>query len=216
MRASEKNYNSRSMTEPRIARVISFVFHPVLIPSYILLLLMNLDGSLYQSLPFSYKMTLTGIVFLTTLIFPLFVTWMLLRLNIISSVFMTIKEERIYPVLAVSVFYYLTYFLLKGIHISVIFSYYMLGATMLAILSLVINFYRKISLHTIAAGGFTGLFLGLSLNFGINLNKEIFTGILLAGIIGFARLKSDSHQPAEIYSGFLMGVVVMTVLMTLL
>ena len=79
-----------------------------------------------------------------------------------------------------------------------------------------VNFYRKISLHMIGIGGFTGLFLGLSLNFGINLNTEMIAGILLAGIIGFARLKSNSHQPAEIYTGFLMGVLVMTVLMTLL
>ena len=84
------------------------------------------------------------------------------------------------------------------------------------ILSLAVNFYRKISLHMIGIGGFTGLFLGLSLNFGINLNTEMIAGILLAGIIGFARLKSNSHQPAEIYTGFLMGVLVMTVLMTLL
>ena len=68
----------------------------------------------------------------------------------------------------------------------------------------------------VGAGSFTGLFLGLSLNFGINLNTEIFSGILLAGIIGFARLKSNSHQPAEIYTGFMTGVVVMTILITLL
>jgi hypothetical protein len=204
------------MNDSRLARVISYVFHPVLMPTYILLLLLNLNSMLSLALPLSYKMALAGVVVLTTVLFPLFVTWMLLRLNIISSVFMTRKEERIYPVLAISVFYYLTYFLLRGIHISIIFSYFMLGATLLSILTLVINFYRKISMHMIAAGSFTGLFLGLSLHFGLNLNAEILTGILLAGIIGFARLKSDSHQPAEIYSGYLMGVVVMTVLIFLL
>jgi hypothetical protein len=86
----------------------------------------------------------------------------------------------------------------------------------MAILSLAVNFYRKISLHMIGIGSYTGLFLGLSLNFGINLNMEIFAGILLAGIIGFARLKTNSHQPAEIYSGFAMGVIFMSFLMTLL
>jgi hypothetical protein len=156
------------------------------------------------------------VVILTTLLFPLFITWMLIRLDVISSVFMTRREERVYPVLAMAVFYYLTYFLLKGIHISLIFSYYMLGATLLAIFSLAINFYRKISLHAVAAGSFTGLFLGLSLGFGINLYLEILTGIVVSGIIGYARIKTESHQPAEIYSGFLMGVTIMTVLMFLI
>ena len=204
------------MIETKLARAISYIFHPLLIPIYTLLLLLNLNSFLSVSLPFSYKLTLGGVVFLTTVLFPLFLSWMLARLNIISSVFMNTKEERIYPILAISVFYYLTYFLLRGVHVSTIFSYYMLGATLLSILALIINFYRKISLHMIGIGGFTGLFLGLSLNFGINLNTEIFTGILLGGIIGFARLKENSHHPAEIYSGFLMGAVVMTLLISLL
>ncbi|MCX6269550.1 MAG: hypothetical protein NTW16_19720 [Bacteroidetes bacterium] len=204
------------MIETKLARMISYVFHPLLIPTYILLMLLNIDTFLSFALPLSYKAALTGVVLLTTLMFPLFLTWMLFRLNIISSIFMTTREERIYPILALSVFYYLTYFLLRGIHISTIFSYYMLGATLLAIIALMVNFYRKISLHMIAAGSFTGLFLGLALKFGLQLNTEIIAGILLAGMIGFARLKSDSHQPAEIYAGFGVGVVVMTVLITLI
>ena len=204
------------MIETKLARVISVIFHPLLIPSYILMFLLNLNSLLSRSLPFSYKITLVGVVFLTTVLFPLFLTWMLYRMRIISSFFMTKREERIYPILAISVFYYLTYFLLRGIHISTIFSFYMLGASLLAILSLAANFYLKISLHMIGIGSFTGLFLGLSLNFGINLNSAIFSGILLAGITGFARLKTNSHQPAEIYSGFGMGVVVITLLTVLL
>ncbi|MEI7897378.1 MAG: hypothetical protein WCJ26_10120 [bacterium] len=204
------------MTGKKLSAVISYVFHPLLLPLYVLLLLLNVSTFLLRTFPFSFKLTLTGIVFLTTVIFPLFLTWMLMRLKIISSVYMLEKEERKYPILAIAVFYYLTFYLLKGIHVSTIFSYYMLGATLLAILSLIVNFYRKISLHMIGIGSFTGLFLGLSLNFGINLYTEIFSGILLAGILGFARLKSNSHQPAEIYSGFLMGAAVMTILMTLL
>jgi hypothetical protein len=204
------------MIENKLARVISYVFHPLLMPTYILLLLLNLSSFLSLALPFSYKMSMVGVVFLTTVLFPLFLTWMLTRLRMISSVFMTSREERIYPILAISVFYYLTYYLLRGIHVSTIFSYFMLGATLLAVFALAINFFQKISLHMISIGSFTGLFLGLSINFAINLNMEIFAGILLAGIIGFARLKENSHQPAEIYSGFAMGVAVMTILMILL
>ena len=204
------------MMETKLARVISYVFHPLLMPSYVLLLLINLDGLLTNTIPFSYKMALSGVVFLTTVLSPLFLTWILYRLGIISSLFLAHKEERVYPVLAISVFYYLTYYLLRGVHVSAIFSYYMLVATLLAILSLIVNFYWKISLHMVGVGSITGLFLGLAFNFGMNLNIEIFTGILLAGIIGYARLKTNSHQPAEIYTGFMMGVIVMALLTTLL
>jgi hypothetical protein len=202
--------------ETKLSRGLSFVFHPLLIPAYVLLMLFNLDGFIARSLPLSYKMILLGVVILTTVLFPLFLTWMLYRLKIISSMFIPRREERVYPILAISVFYYITYFLLSGIHISNIFSYYMLGATLLATLVLMVNFYMKISLHMVGIGSFTGLFLGLSLNFGISLNTQIIAGILLGGIIGFARLKSGSHQPADIYTGFLTGVVVMTLLLSFL
>ncbi len=202
--------------ETKIARGISYVFHPLLIPCYTLLLLLNIDTLVSRSIPFSYQMILMGVVLLTTLLIPLVLTWFLYKLRLISSFFLVTKEERIYPILSISVFYYATWYMLKGIPFSTIFSYYMLGATLLTILSLIITFYRKISLHMIGAGGFTGLFLGLSLNFGLNFNAEVLTGIMLSGIIGFARLKSNSHDPAEIYSGFFMGVVTMTLLMILL
>ncbi|MEI7661528.1 MAG: hypothetical protein WCK34_05000, partial [Bacteroidota bacterium] len=80
----------------------------------------------------------------------------------------------------------------------------------------IINFYFKISLHMIGIGSFTGFFTGLSLHFGINFTPEILSGIIVAGIIGYARLKTDSHDANEIYSGFAMGAVTMTLLLILI
>jgi hypothetical protein len=216
LRVLEENCNLCCKMENKIARGISYIFHPLLIPSYTLLLLLNIDIFVTHPVPLSYQRILVSIVFLTTFFIPLVLTWFLYRLGLITSFFIANREERIYPIMAISVFYYITYYLLRGAHISTIFCYFMLGATLLSILSLIINFYRKISLHMIGAGSVTGLFLGLSLNFGINFTLEIVAGIMLAGFIGYARLKSNSHQPAEIYSGFAMGVVTMTLLILLL
>jgi hypothetical protein len=202
--------------ETKVARGVTFLIHPLLIPTYVLLVLLNLNVFVSHSVPIAYRLALTGMVFLTTFVFPLFFTWLLYRLEMISSLLLVRREERIYPILAISIFYYATYYLLKGIHLSTIFSYYMLGATLLALLSLVINFYGKISLHMVAIGSFTGLLLGLSLNFGVNLNAEICATIVVAGIVGYARLKSGMHKPAEIYSGFAVGAIVMTLLIILL
>lgn len=201
--------------ERKFARGVSYLFHPLMFPLYVLMYLLALDSFLSRTLPLSAKATLTGLVFLTTVLSPLFLTWLLVRLRIISSVFMSVKEERIYPIMAITVFYYLTYFLLKGTHISAIFSFFMLGATLLAILTLAMNLFMKVSLHMIGVGSFAGLFLGLALNYGISLNIEILSGIMLAGIIGYSRLESNAHRPAEIYTGFAMGATVMTILFLL-
>lgn len=202
--------------ENRLAKGISCAFHPLLIPCYVLLLLLNINSSNSLMVPVSYKMILLGIVLLTTFLFPLFLTYLLLRLQVISSFFLHRKEERVFVILAVSIFYYLTYYLLKGVHLSVIFSYFMLGCTILAILTLVVNFYFRISFHMIGIGSVTGLFMGISLKFGINFNGVLFASILTAGMIGYARLKLNAHNPAEIYSGYFMGAIMLTLLIILL
>jgi hypothetical protein len=200
----------------KIARVISLLVHPVMMPLYVLVLLMNIGSFITSVMPLNFKLTLAGVVLLTTIVIPLLLTWMLRRLGIITSYQMHLPEERIYPILAISVFYYVTYFLLKGIHMSAIFSFYMLGCTLLAILALAINFFLKVSLHMIGVGSLAGLFLGIDLNFGVDLSPWIIGWILLGGITGFARLRAGTHRPAEIYAGFVAGTVVMTGLMLLI
>lgn len=200
----------------KIASGISYLFHPLLMPLYILLLLFGLDSFFALLVPFKFKLVILGIVFLTTIFFPLIIIFLLNRLKIIHSFFLEQKEERIYPLVSVALFYYLTYYMLKGVQFASFFSYYMLGATLLAILSLIITIYKKISLHMLGMGSFTGLFLGLSLNFGIQFIHLFLIGIFLSGLVGFARLKSNAHKPAEVYYGFLTGVLILTTLMLLL
>jgi hypothetical protein len=202
--------------EMKIARMISYLFHPLMVPCYILILLLNINNTASVLVPLNYKLMISGVVILMTVILPLCFTWLLVKLQYISSVYMATQEDRVYPIISLAVFYYATYYLLKEVHVTAIFSYYMLGATLIAILSLIINFYRKISLHMLAMGSFTGLFVGLSLQFGINFTPEIIIGILLAGVVGYSRLKSNTHQPSEIYSGFLTGTVVLAALLFLL
>ncbi len=204
------------MSNVNFSRGISYLFHPLLMPVYIISILLNTPALFSFGIPLHLKLLLAGVTLLTTLLFPLAITILLLRTKIISTVFMEKREERVYPILAVAVFYYVTYYLLKGILVSTIFSYYMLGATLLAICSLVINFYSKISLHMIGMGSLVGLFVGLTLNFGLDFHLQVITGILLSGLVGYARLKSNAHRPAEIYSGFAMGALVISFLVILL
>jgi hypothetical protein len=199
----------------KIARLFSFLFHPILMPSYVLVILLNLNPVMSAMVPLHYKLILLGVVVLTTVISPLFILFLLHKLRIITSYYLASREERIYPILAVAIFFYVTYYLLRGVHVSLLFSYYMLGATLIAIVAFIVNFFHGISLHTLGTGGFTGLFIGMMLSFGADFTYLILAGILISGITGFARLKTNAHQPAEIYAGFLSGTVIMTVIVML-
>ena len=202
--------------EMKLTRVITFILHPLLMPVYILALLLEMNNYSGMTIPLYYKLLLTGVVVLMTVILPLIFTWFLRRLEFIRSFHMPTKEERVYPILSVVVFYYATFYLLRDVSISGIFSYYMLGATLVTVLVLIINFYRLISLHATGIGSIAGLFLGLMLNFRINFLPEIIAAVMLAGIIGYARIKQGAHQPSEIYSGFVIGATVLTILISLI
>jgi hypothetical protein len=198
--------------EERIAKFFTLIFHPLFVPFYMLLILLNVNTFFAMMIPVKAKLFLTGLVFITTILLPLLIVFLLYRLKLVKSFYLQTREERIYPLLAAAVFYYITYYLLKGFSISFIFSYYMLGATFLTILALVISFYRKISLHMIGIGGTVGLLMGLSLNLGLDLTWFVISAIILGGFLGSARIQSNSHKPSEIYSGFLVGAGVMCLL----
>jgi len=204
------------MTQIRCSKALSYLLHPILMPFYLLLILLNLNVFFSLLIPFSYKLILLAVVTLTTVVFPLFVLFLLYQRRIITSFFLEAREERFYPILTIALFYYVTYYMLKGVQISSIFSYYMLGATLLAICALIINFYHKVSLHMVGMGGVSGFFLGLSCIFGLHFLVLVLISLLLSGMVGSARLIANAHKPAEIYSGFLMGCVIMTLMVVLL
>lgn len=198
-----------------LARGISYLLHPLLIPVYILLLLLNTGDTGTLMIPFSYKITLFGMVALTTVLFPLFLTFLLFRFRLISSIYLDQREERVYLILAVAIFYYLTYYLLKGVSLSILFNYFMLGSALLALVTLILNFYFKVSLHMIGVGSVCGLLLGISIKYGIRAEIPLYLSILASGITGFARLQLYAHRPSEIYWGYFLGVTGMALMILL-
>ena len=203
------NYGSQ------FAKGISYLFHPVLLPIFTLLLMLQPHSFFLGLLPLREILILLGLVFLTTVFFPLLMMYFFFRARLVSSFFLHTREERIFPLLTTAIFYYLTYYLLKGISVSVLFSYFMLGATLLVILCLFMNFIFKISLHMAGIGGVTGFWIGLNIRQGTT--HEIFFSvlILLCGLMGYARLQNRLHTPKEIYSGLFLGAGIMFTLMML-
>jgi hypothetical protein len=68
----------------------------------------------------------------------------------------------------------------------------------------------------IAAGGFLGGILGLTISHSMNATGFILVVIFLAGLTGTARLKTDSQKPGEVYYGFLVGITIMFLLFILI
>jgi hypothetical protein len=187
------------------AKVISVLFHPLLVPTYALLLFINLNTHFVLAMPMQVRYLMTLLVFLTTFMLPGLILLILRKFDVVKSMEMPERQERALPLIIVSAFFYLTYYLLKQMEQNSIITLFMIGATMLILLCLIINYFTKISLHATSWGGFLGALMGYSLNARVDVMLWLYAIILITGMVATARLILKAHTPAQVYGGFLLG-----------
>ncbi len=198
--------------EKTLARALSVLFHPLLIPTYFLLILFRLPFYPLLGVSVKIKMMVLLFIFVLTFVLPILVTAGMWMLKLTESLEMRRRHERIFPMIAIGIFFYIAFYSLKLLAVFQPATVFMLGSTVLVLLGLFFNYFYKISQHMIAWGGLTGAVIALAFSFHISLYFWLFGVILISGITGYARLKTASHTPFEIYSGYLLGVLVMTTL----
>ncbi|MBE9492072.1 MAG: hypothetical protein IMY70_04245, partial [Bacteroidetes bacterium] len=198
--------------ETKFAKAISFIFHPLLITTYSFIILFSLHTFFSLVIPPLAKWMILGIVFVVTFLFPALLILVLWKRGLISELNMNKREDRIIPFIMTAIFFSLAYYLLKQLHISPIYNYFMIGTTFIIIIALIINYFWKISIHMIAMGGMLGAFLALSFVLIINIPMLIILIIFISGLVGCARLKLNVHSPAQVYIGFLTGMTIMFLL----
>ncbi len=192
---------------PRIARVTSIVFHPLLIPTLGFLLLFN-SGFYFAILPWSVKKYILLVVFLSTCVLPaLSIT--LLALNPKFDISMEKSTDRVLPIILSSIFYYLGYLILQRLPVFPIYNLFLIASILVQIALLIISMGWKISAHSAAVGGLIGGFFALSFRLQENPVLILTFLILVAGMVGTARLILGKHTSWQVYAGFLLGFLVM-------
>ncbi|MCF6172046.1 MAG: hypothetical protein L3J66_13810 [Bacteroidales bacterium] len=195
--------------ERKFAHLISVLFHPLLMPTFAALLLFNIPSHFNLSLSVNYRYLVPVFVFTCTFVFPALVLFIYLKMGFIKSLEMKDRKERALPLITMAGIYYLTYFFLKQGPVPTLFNFFMIGATLLVLVSLLVNYFEKLSIHMVAMGGLFGTFAGLAIAFHYDLRLMLFLLALVAGFTGFARLKLKAHTEAQVYTGFGLGVLVM-------
>ena len=200
------------LMEKRIAQVISVVFYPLFVPTYAFGILLTMPAYFSALMPASDKWTIMGIVFFTTCVLPTLFFIVMIKTGIVSTTYLSKREDRTLPYIVSIIFFYLAYYMLKRLQVSPVLYYFMIGATLLNILVMGTNFFWKISSHMASLGALTGMMVGLSYFLGTFYFVFIATTILASGITGFARLKLQAHTPSQIYAGFALGFLTISAL----
>jgi len=194
----------------KFATVISYVFHPLLIATYgCILVFFCLTNSIYYIFtPLKLKFVITLTVFAFTFLLPVLNLLILYKLNYISSLKLEIRRERIFPLMMTALCYFGLFYMVYDFNIWPAIKLFILGGGICIFVAAIIHIWWQISAHMIGIGGLIGVLLGMS----YFLQLPVFTGIsaciLLAGIIGFARLCLQAHTQSQVYAGVIFGCLV--------
>jgi hypothetical protein len=201
------------MAMKKAASAISILFHPLLMPTLGLMILLN-SGSYVSLLDPAAKRAILFVMALGTLVFPLMMLPIFFYRNLVMNQKGTVMEERWIPRIIILILYIITciYFLRLPLH-RIIQGYVVAVTATMALLTL-IGIWMKISLHTAGLGGLAGLIIALILYFNTQLEGFLLIALLAGGLVGTARLLEGAHRPSEVYSGFAVGFAsVFTVLL---
>jgi len=194
------------------AKAITVIFHPLFMPLYGLILIFTAPTLLYY-LPPGVKRIMILLILVNNILMPLALIPFFRYKNIIGSWTMESRNDRVIPLLMVSVFYFVTSFIMIRFSIPFLIKSYFISVSVLSLIILTINFFWKISIHSAGAGAMTGLILMLWVIMGVNLAWYLVPVLVLSGLIMTSRLMLNTHSPAQVYSGFLTGLAVVSAVM---
>ncbi|MBI2720642.1 MAG: hypothetical protein HYX39_00560 [Bacteroidetes bacterium] len=190
----------------------SIVFHPLLMATYgCLLIFFGIRNTVYDFMtPFETKWRISLIVFLFSFIFPVLNIAILYKLKRIPSVALSQQSDRTYPYIMTALFYFGLFYLLKDINIWNSIKLFVLGGGLGILLTAIINLKYKISAHMVGIGGLLGVLISLSYLIKFDMTFFYIAVILIAGLIASSRLYLQEHKPSQVYTGFVLGLIVQT------
>ena len=189
-----------------IAKIISFLFHPLLLTTYLVTLIGYYFPTMLMVAPQNMRPIL-AFIFCFTFILPAVNILIFKIFGTISNYTMDSRRERLVPFVAISVIYIvMTFLFYYRLPFSSNFSNLMLLVTMLVVAGTVITFFYKVSIHSLAMWGGVGILVPLNKAMEQSYLLWPTAGIIVAaGLVMSARLYLDAHTPRQVMIGGLVG-----------
>ncbi|MEN9684983.1 MAG: hypothetical protein RLZZ28_769 [Bacteroidota bacterium] len=189
------------------AKLISYLFHPLFIPTYVFLfLVMQVPYEFAGISDFQLKLRLFS-TFWFTAFFPAFAVFLLWRLKFSESIYLRTQKERIVPYVITMFFYWWMYYLSRNFTDQPqVLKFFYAGIFASTVFGLILNNYYKISLHGMAAGGGMAAIILFAFYYQLPLGLSISVATLLTGIICTSRFLVSDHTNKEIYAGLAVGI----------
>lgn len=173
------------------------------------ILLFGMTGTVYDYLtPLKARWSLLSMVFLITFVLPVLNIYLLYRLRRIPSLLLSDPKHRGFPYLITALFYFGLVYLLFDVNFWNSIKVFVFGAGMAILLTALINLRYKVSAHLVGFGGLLGVLISASMMLSTDITWMYVVLVLLAGMVGSARMYLEEHTNGELVSGFVLGLLV--------
>ncbi len=143
--------------------------------------------------------------FVSTFIMPVLMVWLMYRMQLISSIKISVQKERTLPysvILIMLCFSAYQFYIndLNGLPLQ-----FLLSTILCLFLNIIINFFIKISSHAIAGSGFCAFTLKRLIDEHSEFLWIFVISVLVLSLILWSRLILKAHKPTEIIWGCFIG-----------
>ena len=187
-----------------LAFAVSILFHPLLLPLYVLFITFN-SGTIFSYVPaytqnMSYLLTLLGVTLTPLACLPL-LKW----LGLIENYRLMHKQDRVFPVLATIVGAFIVFYFSRNLPYSnIVRQFYLIMVIMLSGF-MIVTIRWKISMHMTAIGALCEFVFILGMKYLGEVINLLPILILASGILASSRLYLKRHTPAQVYVGDIYG-----------
>ena len=189
-----------------VFNLISLVFQPLLMPTYAMILLMNMD--IFTLMPLFWRWVAIIGTLLFTGIMPAVPILMMMKRGEVNDLFISKKEERTMPYLfSFMAYVFWAMFMWRTLQFPTFIVAMGVGSTLSILVVTFINMKWKISAHATGMGGFCASIFGVCYRTALNPVWLFVFILIISGLVALARLELKAHTPSQVLVGFVLGFV---------
>jgi hypothetical protein len=191
-----------------ISQTLSFVLHPVFIPLWFAIVLINSGYFLNSFLNVNFYKSYLWLLIIIMIVLPTIVIIFSQQLGLIESIDSSISIDRIKILLIILLSGFFLYFFFKKIHIPLFYLLPIKISIILTILLVIFSTFMNVSIHS--AGWmslFSSLYVLQSRLIEIHILWIIVIIPILWGLACYARHLAGKHNSLQLFTGAILGVL---------
>ncbi len=188
-----------------VANVLSWLFVPLLMPVYGLILAFSL--SILDVAPMGMRVIFTLIVAGICVFVPMVLILLLKKMGVIQDVGLNGRQERLIPYIITIVCFGITAWFMAVKGAPLWLSLFFAGGALATIICTIVNFWWKISAHAAGIAGVVALLIRIEKDG--SAEPELFLWLIitlaLTGLMGSARVWLGRHTVWQVLAGYVVG-----------